>query len=337
MTYTAHIFQPSREGYEAIAALQQVVAPHRRPLTAEELQQDDADWPEDILNQQFVALDQDNHMVAFGVCYEAYWQHQPGTVHLHFDIHPAHPQAQILAVLYETCRNWLKHDVLGRQVQVLTSRAREDNTERVQFLLSRGFRPAMRSPSAALHVAGFNAADFQAYSRRVAHAKIRISTLAHLYTQDPDWKQKLCELRWALLQDVPSPQPPTRPTLAEFEQMILEDPALEPQAFFVAATRTGANRTGAFIGMSNLWRNDPTGKRLDAGLTGTVRAYRRQGIATALKVLTIQYAQASGAETIVTNNEENNPMYDLNCKLGFRTLPAWVNYRKIETSNCNGE
>jgi mycothiol synthase len=135
----------------------------------------------------------------------------------------------------------------------------------------------------------------------------------------------LCDLRWSLIQDVPSPEAHTEPTLAEFEEMILRDPALEAEAFFVASTGSGA-----FIGMSNLWRNDPSGKRLDAGMTGVVRAYRRRGIATALKVRTIQYAQTVGAETIVTSNEENNPMYILNRKLGFEPMPAWINYHRLE-------
>ena len=80
--------------------------------------------------------------------------------------------------------------------------------------------------------------------------------------------------------------------------------------------------------MSNLWRKEPTGKRFGAGLTGVVRAYRRPGIATALKVRTIEYARSVGAETIVTSNEENNPMYTLNLKLGFEPKPAWISYQE---------
>ena len=65
-------------------------------------------------------------------------------------------------------------------------------------------------------------------------------------------------------------------------------------------------------------------------MTGVVRAYRRRGIATALKVRTIQYAQTVGAETIVTSNEENNPMNILNRKLGFEPMPAWISYHRSE-------
>jgi hypothetical protein len=58
-----------------------------------------------------------------------------------------------------------------------------------------------------------------------------------------------------------------------------------------------------------------------------VRPYRRRRIATALKLRTIDYAQRRGARTIETSNEEHNPMYQLNLRLGFRPRPAWVSYR----------
>ena len=125
------------------------------------------------------------------------------------------------------------------------------------------------------------------------------------------------------MRDVPSTEPFAKPTVAEFEEMVLKDPALDEESFFIAQAEDGA-----LVGMSNLWRNDPEGKRLDTGLTGVVRSYRRRGIATALKVHTIRYAQANGAETIETSNEEESPMYALNLRLGFKAKPAWVDYTR---------
>ena len=197
-------------------------------------------------------------------------------------------------------------------LQSLSSGAREDDTTRVHFLLGRGFRQEMRSPAAALRVAAFDPTPFAPYRERLAQGKIDVFTLAQLYELDPEWKCKLRDLRWPIVQDVPSPEPFTKPTLAEFDEMIVQDPEWDEEAFFVALAADGS-----YVGMSNLWRKEPNGKRFGAGLTGVVRRYRRRGIATALKVRTIQYAQSVGAETIVASNEENNPMYALNLKLGF--------------------
>lgn len=59
-----------------------------------------------------------------------------------------------------------------------------------------------------------------------------------------------------------------------------------------------------------------------------VRSHRRKGIATALKLRAINFAKGYGAKVIETDNEENNPMYYLNMKLGFRPRPAWLEFEK---------
>jgi mycothiol synthase len=319
--YTVHEFQPGSRGYEALVALDRIVSPDRRAGTAEEMQQEDANWPEEYLFKRFVVVAEGGEAVAVGICSEAYWLEQHGTVHLYFDIHPEHPQSQILPILFEAMRSFLKRN--KSDIQGLVSGAREDEIAKVRFLLDRGFRRVMRSPAAALRVAEFNPTPFAPYKERLAQGKIDIFTLAQLNDLEPEWKRKLRDLRWAIIQDVPSSHPFTKPTLAEFDEMILQDPELDEEAFFVALAADGS-----YIGMSNLWRKEPNGKRFGAGLTGVVRMYRRRGIATALKVRTIQYAQSVGAETIVTSNEENNPMYALNLKLGFKPTPAWMSYHK---------
>lgn len=42
----------------------------------------------------------------------------------------------------------------------------------------------------------------------------------------------------------------------------------------------------------------------------------------------IRFAQRWGAQTIITSNEANNPMYQLNLSLGFAPLPAAYDYEK---------
>ena len=60
-------------------------------------------------------------------------------------------------------------------------------------------------------------------------------------------------------------------------------------------------------------------------------SYRRRGIATALKLRSIEFAKAYGAKELKTDNEENNPMYQLNLSLGFRPKPAFLSYKKSLT------
>jgi len=64
-------------------------------------------------------------------------------------------------------------------------------------------------------------------------------------------------------------------------------------------------------------------------LTGILPEYRRRGIATALKMKTIEYAHKHGFRRILTNSE-NPAMQALNAKLGFRPGP-WFVFRKTLT------
>ena len=319
--YTVRPFQSSQQEYEALASLLHAASPEGRPESGEDLEREDREWPTDSLMVRVAAYSDGEEMVAVGACYEAYWQESPFTAHARFDTHPAHPQVQLLPALFEGVQGVLaRHKGRFRR---LVCRAKEDERDRVDFLLRNGFQEAMRFPSSTLQLEAFDASVWAEAYDRLAQERIRPLTLSQFRTEEPDWKRRLRDLRWKIVQDVPSTEPFAKPTVAEFEEMVLGDPALVEKAFFIALSDGGA-----LVGMSNLWRNDPEGRRLDAGLTGVIRSHRRRGIATALKLRTVEFAQANGAETIETSNEEGSPMLALNFKLGFESNPAWVDFVK---------
>jgi len=114
---------------------------------------------------------------------------------------------------------------------------------------------------------------------------------------------------------------PTRPTLESYS-CELDDPAFTPESWFIA------HYSDQWVGMSTISTDPSTPDVFYTDVTGVRRGYRRQGIATALKLRGIAYVKARGGQTIETDNEEHNPMLNLNLALGFEPGPTFLEFRK---------
>lgn len=76
-------------------------------------------------------------------------------------------------------------------------------------------------------------------------------------------------------------------------------------------------RGDEWVGLSSFVRE--TDERGRFGLTAVTRPHRGLGLARALKVLALRHAQASGVETVVTENHPDNAaIRALNRTLGFK-------------------
>lgn len=316
MEFTVRPFQESEADYGALTALQNAVWPDF-PSTVEEWRHRDETRDPRYLFCRFVAEVQ-GRMVAVGHYCEPWWSMEPGKYHLEIDVHPDSRRRGIGSALYDR----FMADLAESQPTKLTANTRENQVEAVQFLTRRGFKPVMRAPVSYLDVASFDPAPFAAYPAAVREQNIVVRPLSEITPVDPDWKRKFWELEWELLQDVPTPEPLTKMPLEVFERRTFESPNFVPEAQYIALDGD------EWVGMSGLWRSEAAPHMLYTGLTGVVRSHRRRGIAMALKLRAIHFAGQYGATTIETDNEEGNPMYQINLKLGFEPQPAWVDFEK---------
>lgn len=319
MSITMRPFVKNDQEYELLAKLRNAVWPDH-PATIEMLKHHDDSHREGLLYERLI-LELDRQPVGVGAYFEPKFTYKPGKYEISALVIPEARGRGVGSAFYQYALDALAQRE-PRPVS-LTSSTRESQSAGVQFLEKRGFKLVMRYPISMLDLTSFNVDVYRPLLDKVAHEGIQIQSLAQMAQKDPEWKRhfyELCELK--IMPDVPSPDPYTAESLAEFEQSYFGYPGFDPHAAYVALDGD------AYVGLSALFQAPARPEKYFTGLTGVLNTHRRRGIAKALKVYAIRYAQVHGGLLIETDNEENNPMYELNMQLGFKPEPAWVDYER---------
>jgi mycothiol synthase len=110
------------------------------------------------------------------------------------------------------------------------------------------------------------------------------------------------------------PGSPGPGTYEQFRSLEIDRPTRKPEYCFIALAGQEP------VGYATL---DDFGRDAQNGLTAVKRAWRRRGIATALKRTQIAAAKHAGFRRLITGSEERNlAMRTLNAKLGYRPEPS---------------
>lgn len=326
---TIQPIQPTSDAdYQRLIDLHNLAWPDE-PGALASMRYSDKNRPEGKLHQRFI-VEEDGTLVAAGAFLEVYWTAVPDKYRYGYSLLPAR---EADPSVHRTIYDFVLDQLAARQPTHLSTGTRENKTFRVQWLESQGFVAKMRFPISELDITNFDFSRFNGAQERVAVAGVLILPLTNLQARDPNWQRKLYDMLWEIEQDVPHTDPPRQEPFEEFLK-IFADPDFWAEGWMMAVDpsaidpTTGGDDAGAYVGVSMLGKNLAMPQRINTWLTGVVRSHRRKGIALAMKLRAIDFAIKNGGTSIRTDNEENNPMLDINKVLGFVEIPAEVAFDK---------
>ena len=311
-------FDDRDRDYEAVVAIWNAISPEE-PTSAEGMRYGLSIRDKKYLFKRLMA-ELDGEIVATAIYREPFWSYAPGKYAVVIRVLPQHQRRGIGGTLYDYIMERL-HEQKHKPVN-LHSDAREDQPHSVKFLTKRGFEQKQRQQVSRLDVTLFDAAPFAGSLERFEESGLVLKTLDQFRQEDPEALRKTHEKFCEFFQDVPFFEEPTDVSLEHFEKD-LDGPYKLDGGFLIAFDGD------EIVGTTSLSKRLGEPGALNTGLTAVARSHRRRGIATALKVRSIGFAGSIDARVIQTDNEENNPMYDLNVRLGFKPTPAWLLFQKL--------
>lgn len=305
--------------YEAVVAVSNAVFPDR-PWAAEELRYEDGhlDRGKNAL-ERYVAVDRRTDVLAgYGEIRHLPWNFHPRKFGMTMRVFPELWGRGIGSRLWDRLQTALR----DRQALAVRTVVKEDTAPAVRFVQARGFTETMRTWDSLLDVATCDLSPFQQDVARTHDAGVAITTLRDEMAKDPACLPAVHALDMELGADVPNPEPFTPVEFPVWRSHTVDAPWFIPDGYFLAVA------DGQYVGVSTLWKPQ-AGDWLQQGLTGVKRGYRGRGIATAMKVETVEYARAHQYRQIKTENEVHNAaMIVINDRFGFRRQPVWVTFLK---------
>jgi GNAT superfamily N-acetyltransferase len=323
--YTVRDFQES--DYEACAEINNLVDPEH-PSSVPEMRQRDKLRKPFHFYRRLVAGDQKTgKVIADATLGHGIFQYNKDVLFMRILVLPEYQRQGIGTELYQRLeRFWRESGVPRLRVEV--SENRESGLEFVKRL---GFQEHHRIFESKLDVTKF---DFDSVRDPLLHLKseeIVLTTLDDEIKNDSFVKaypaiKRAFEICNHCAVDIPSPDPPNPLSLETFLALTIESPMALLSGLQLA------KHGERYVGISILAKS-PKENELNQRLTGVHREYRKRGIALALKLQGIRFAQAQGARFIRTNNDTiNTGMLAINRALGFVAEPSWINFEKSRDS-----
>jgi GNAT superfamily N-acetyltransferase len=297
--------EPSRH-YTRIAELLTACGPE--PVAAIDLEETDRPRPGKLV-RRWVALDGDELVGTASVV--RYPSEPLGLFNLELAVEPAERRRGTGALLAAEI------DTVVREhgATVLRVEVRDDEPASVAYAERRRFRVVRRSIRLELDLTRLDERRWAEAVDRALRAGVRLSSFADGEPSAQRLRSLYAINRVASIDDPASDR--TFPAFGTWRSVVVESAGFQPEGQFLAAV------DGRFVGLAAVTVADDGTAASD--IAGVEPAFRRRGIATALKVLTLRHARAAGARRIETENDSRNEgMLAINQALGYRPIGGYA-------------
>ena len=240
------------------------------------------------------------------------WEFGPDVASIFVGVHPEHRRRGLGARLYELAE---AHVADATRIY-----AESDGGEGVRrFLAARGFREDRAERISVLDPRSVDPSALPRLEQEKAREGFGVVPLVEV----GDRGRELHRLFQAAEADAPASEPLVPSAYEEWRALVLEQPDLDHEASFVVLAPDG--RAVAFSWLLV----DREGHRAAIEMTGTLREFRRRGLARLAKLATIRWAAEHGVTAMYTGNDtENRPMLALNEELGFEPSIVYQDFVK---------
>ena len=230
---------------------------------------------------------------------------RPGIGQVLVTILPAHRGRGLGTAFYERVSAWLRE----HEVDTIDAPIPEDDERSIAFAAKRGFEEVERNGRMLLELTAREPDP-------VAPPEgVEIVTWA----ERPDLVREIYDVACEAFPDVPGDRDHVMESFEDWLEHDMKGSGDLPEATFLAVSEDEVVGYSKF----SLTAAQPTTATHD--MTGVKRAWRRRGIAAALKRAQIAWARERGYELLATQNEmRNEPMRKLNERLGYRPAPGRV-------------
>lgn len=229
------------------------------------------------------------------------WEFEGGSVSLFVGVDRSHRRRGLGAQLYELAE---AHIADAPRIYCETTGEEEGR----RFLAARGFRDESVVRVSVLDPRKVDLSTVDRFEAEKAAEGFRVVTLAEIAHRAAE----LHRLHRAVEADAPWPEPLVEIGFEGWRKQVLEAPDLDEEASVVVVAPDGGPVALSWLAV------DRAGGRAAVEMTGTLREFRRRGLARLAKLATIRWAVDHGITAMYTGNDLENPaMLALNEELGF--------------------